>query len=428
MHDVIAQTPIDRSPRVPPAPEWRYRQWEQLGGIEMLRELPDGATSLALWSVLRSLDAWTELQEDRRDPLPWPRTSPNRRLLLRQAQDENPDLKAPLATFARRGSSPHKIAIACARIVEWAEERSHLQTAAYFAEAAAYADRDVARWHRGAGRLCRRVGLYQRAELWFRRGFHLAVKEHSRTEAVRTLLGYGKVLQDQGLHNEARMWLGRAAKRARWTGRPRYAAEAHHDLALLEAEDGSVSLAVEHFLSALQFYARSSPRVPYLVHDAAFLLIRRRHYSDALAILEHVITKIQRPEERILVWGSLGRAAASACRRERFHQAELEVSRLADRHAEHAATAFIHLAEGARAIAEWETALRYAAHAAELAASRSDELIRRDATALAAVIEHQTAPPRETEPTSEKILELIRLCRWKLRTWRQRPQLPDPKP
>lgn len=413
-------------------PVWRGREGKHLGGLELLRELPiDGALCVALWRVLRYVEAWTTAPpEERERAHVWPRAAGSIRALLREAHGEGPELARPFALVSRHLKDPHRLpqpaaaallARACARIAQWAEQKSLLQTAVHYAEAAAFTDPEVPKWHRHAGRLCRRAGMFERAELWFRRGYHLAARDKHRSEAVRTLLGYGKTLKDQGKHDEARVWLARAARRAKWEHRPWYAAEAHHDLGLLETESGELSAATGHYREALRLYPPSSERIPYLVHDAAVLLMRRHHYSHAVPLLERVLAAIHRPEEQILVWGSLAKAGAAAQRRDQYAQAEAAIRQLAPLYNEHAGAAFIHLAEGARAFEEWEKAAVYADAASSIAAERSDELIGRDAAALAVLVERRvTVPQEEMEPPTpgEVEEELVRSCRWKLRTWK----------
>lgn len=183
---------------------------------------------------------------------------------------------------------PRQIAEACHQTREWAEERSMLEAAMLFAEAAALTEPEDPGYANTAGRLCRRAAYDERSTTWYHRAFGLAVRMRERTETIRALLGYGGLMYHLGRHSDARRYYERAVRVAVHTGRHRQAAEAKHDMVLIAAEAETYHEGERHARQALQYYPVHHPRISYLVHDVAFLFVRNRLYSSALPLLRSV--------------------------------------------------------------------------------------------------------------------------------------------
>jgi tetratricopeptide (TPR) repeat protein len=344
---------------------------------------------------------------------------------IEEAFEEAPELRDALQVFTVLRESAGdidaaRVGDACERVYAWAESKAMMQTAVHFAEAAARADDLNPRRASVAGRICRRAAMDQRSAAWFYRAFRLAVRmggegsspeqrAASNRESVRALLGYGALLKSLGRHFEARGWLERAGRRARQTGQRRRAAEAHHDLLAIAAEIGTYAAVERHAKLAFDLYPLSDERLPYLVHDYAYLLVRERYYSLALPLLDQLARVIVRADQSVLVLGTLARAAAGAGRHGRFRTLERMLLPLTLRYEEFAAPAFIHLAEGARAFGDWAGAERYADAARQLAERRNDALIRRDAQALLERIAGHAPPePEESPPDPDRLAFMIR--------------------
>lgn len=409
---------------ITPAPPWRLEMEDGPGGIDVLRDV-DGEPGVTLWRALRDVHLWaTTPAEQRTGAFPGPAVTAWVRERHQLAAAAAPEIAPELETLVRVAATPHLVdvahlAAALWRVATWAEGRSSIATAAHFAEAAAHLDPLSPGPANDAARLCRRAGLPGRSAAWYERGYRLAVRVRSRRETLRALLGFGGLLHALGSHEDARPFFVRAARRAARTGRLRQAAEAHHDLLLLCAELGRYPEAEEHARRALALYPQAHPRVPHLVHDFAFLLVRQRHHVQALALLEQLARRMERPEDLALVWGSLAWAAAGAGSRERFHEAEERtVQLLGAAHLEHAPGALLHLAEGARAVWEWERAGAHARAAADLAVTRQDAALQREAGELLELIDERR-PPEPLEPVAGAAAEVLarRLAR-RLSAWR----------
>lgn len=413
---------------IPPAPGWRMDAHGRPEGWPVLDDV-DGALGLTLWRALRAVWTWVDTPPERRGGLSQEPTREVRERLA-YAVAEAPELASPLGTFILLTRSAEivdrtQLGEACRAVYEWAENRALVETAVHFAEAAARVS-DEPELTNAAGRMCRRGALNDRSAAWFARAFRLAVRERDRGETLRALLGYGALLKDLGRHDEARTMFERAARRAARTGRLRQAAEAHHDLLAIAAEVGAFSDAERHVRLAVKLYPVHHPRFPYLVHDFAFVLIRQRFYSIALSLLEDLLRVTWRPSEELLLRRPIAWAAAGSTRVAFHDRAEHEVLQLIGMHDEYACAAYIHLAEGARHLARWERAERYAAAASEAAQRRKDIALEEEARNLLAVIGAREPAPREKQPQSADRTRM--LTRWlanRLRRWRAS-KPPDP--
>jgi len=413
---------------IPPAPGWRIDAHGRPEGWPVLDDV-DGALGLTLWRALRAVWTWVDTPPERRGGL-----SQEPTLEVRErhayAAAEAPELASALGTFVLLLRNAEvvdrtQLAEACRAVYEWAENRSLVETAVHFAEAAARVS-DEPELTNAAGRMCRRCALNDRSAAWFARAFRLAVRERDKGETLRALLGYGALLKDIGRHAEARAMFERAASRAARTGRLRQAAEAHHDLLAIAAEVGAYYDAERHVRLAMKLYPVHHPRLPYLVHDFAFLLVRQQFYSIALSLLEDLLRVAWRPSEELLLRSTIAWAAAGSTRVEFHDRTEQEVLQLIGLHDEYASAAYIHLAEGARHLARWDRAEGYAAAAWAAAQRRNEIVLAEEARNLQVVIRAREPAPREKQPQSADHTRM--LARWltnRLRRWRARKPL-DP--
>jgi tetratricopeptide (TPR) repeat protein len=371
----------------------------------------DPELALAFWRVLRRVRAWAETAPEERTVLfgagkreAWER--------LGAACGHAPGLVEALGTFALLIRAPgevdaRRLSEACSQVHAWAEERSLLAVAMLFAEAAAYADPDDPARANDAGRMCRRAAEDERASSWYHRGYGLGVRRNDPTETIRAQIGYGNLMKDLGQHDEARKYFERAARRAINTGRRRQAGEAHHDLLAIAAEVGTYVEAERHVRRALGFYPIRHPRLPALLHDWAFLLVRLHIYTPAIPLLDLAVQKVKTPELKTLFVSTLAWAVAGARRQHDFHRIEPEVIQLADKHEEYAAAALIHLSEGARVFSLWDRAERYVVRAVEIAANRKDAALEREGMELLASVTSQRAAPLEEDPPDPDRLDAM---------------------
>jgi tetratricopeptide (TPR) repeat protein len=405
-----------RSPRphcMPLAPVRRLGDGSRPVGWEVLQAL-DGDLGLVLWNDLRSIYEWAKPTADDSERLRLfgaPSDAAQQQLV--EACREAPHITDALRTIAllRQASGDVQagaIGMACAEISAWAEERSLLEVAAHFAEAGAYADPENPARANTAGRLCRRLGLFERSAAWFRRGRYAAHRVRNRAERIRALLGYGALMRSLGRYEEAEAHYLLAAKLAERTRRRRQAAEAHHDLLAIAILTDNLQAAEEHVWEALRLYPARHPYLPVLGHDWAFALVLRRFYSHAVPLIELALSRVRPPEFRTLMFSTLARAAAGAQQPELHGNAEAQVLRHITRFPEYAPAALINLAQAGWLLSAWDLAEEYARRGLEAARAHSDERYQRDATELLKKLRVREAPPSELTPALPDVIDSVR--------------------
>lgn len=194
---------------------------------------------------------------------------------------------------------------------------------------------------------------------------------------------------------------------------------AFHDLYVIAVELERYELAVKHARSAFSRYPLTHPSIPRLAHDVAFLFIRLRHFASALALLSKAIPLMPQEVERAIAWSSLAWAAGGAGVRDRMREAEEQALQLAPKHPDFAPAIFVHLAEGARALGEWERAAGYAEAAWDLAREREAAALAQEARDLIQRVTARQPPEPGAEPDGQveslTRLALANLARWKPR-------------
>ncbi|MEW5931796.1 MAG: hypothetical protein AB1941_30370 [Gemmatimonadota bacterium] len=279
-----------RPHRIPPPPK-PPGEWIRATALQGVAAT-GGSLWLVLWQAVRDVWLWADVVPEDREELFAPPDGNDAERLLR-VREEAPALPGALETFHRLRVSPQavggrEIVAACRQVYEWAEARSMVELAAFFADAAAIADPESPYQANQAARLCRRGALNHRAAVWYERGFRLAVRLQDREETVAALLGYGSLLYGLGMYAQARRFLLNGARRATRTGRRRKAAEAYHDLMLLSLDTNDFRSAAGYARMAETLYPRRHPRIPHLVHDFAVVLNRQSHFALALSQISSV--------------------------------------------------------------------------------------------------------------------------------------------
>jgi len=384
-----------------------------------------GLLGTVLWKALRDVRMCSgEDARERRRLLRPPNDGVRERFAT--ASEEAIELAPVLGTFMSLLEDPavvepRDLAVACHRVHEWADQRGLELTAYHFAEGAAYADPNDPVRANFAARMARRALRRNRASMWYWRAYKVAVLARNKRESVYALLGYGTMMKDIGNFREARKAFDRAARRAVGSGRRREAAEAYHDLFTIALEAGKYRLAERHMATALSIYPARHERIPALAYDIAFLMIRRRHYSSALSVLERTVRLIGRREEQALVWSALAWAAGGAGWRERYREAERLALELVAVFHDFAPAIYIHLAEGCRALRDWEPAEAYAEAAQESALEREESTLAHEASELRAAIRRREDAPEEA-PEAQHAETLRRSALARLEKW----QAPGP--
>lgn len=368
----------------------------------------DEPVSIVLWRAVREVSDWARALPTERSTLFGAMSEVTRERLV-YASAREPGLADAFGVFGTLRSSPEllsadEIAAACDVVVAWADQRSLVQTAFLFAEAAARVTPDDPARNSHAGRWARHAGQRHRAEIWYDRARGLAARYKIRRELIRALLGAGSLYRETGRYAHARALIDRAARLASSTRRHRQAAEAEHDLMAIAAEAGTYHEAELHVRAALLHYPLRHPGVPRMVHDWGFLLVRYKLYPQALEVLLNLPAHASRPELESLYSGTLARAAAGAGRRDVYEKARARVVTLTGLHPEFAAAALANTAEGARHFGRWDEGERLAGRAVELARERGEADVQRGALEiLDAILTRQPPEPPAAPPQPNRL-------------------------
>jgi tetratricopeptide (TPR) repeat protein len=399
----------------PPPLTWQEQAATLDGAAERL--------SPVFWTSLRSVQLWMETRPETRAAL-FMECSPASRERFGAAMVAEPGIAGAFQVFVSVLDAPmvvgtDEIAAACDDVRAWAEERGHMRLAALFAEWAAYADPESAARANHAGRLCRRTAQTHRAEVWYDRALKLGIRSREPDQQLRAQLGYGNLLRTLGRFEEARSVLIRAARRAGRYNRKRVAAEAHHDLLVLEAQSSTVEAAEAHLSAALALYPYKHPRLPVLVHDWGGMLLLHHYYSAARSVLEQVCA-LEHTDRHLeaLSLSNLAVAYSATANREGFIDAQSTALQLGTSYDEFLPGILLNIALGWRACADWDAASSYAKRALDSARVRSDKIVERSIQDLIVGIAREEPIPMETQLRNPAEFEhLLRHAKRKLRRW-----------
>jgi len=340
-----------RPPRylpVPPPGDWR----------ELLGELPNTYLASELIMLLRQarLISWVEpvLERPVGEAMETPATldlfyqrtplhvAERRTEALAESDATLRDhLRTLMGLISRNLPTVGELGRACEGVAAWAEDEGYPKTALQFAEAAAAVNPQDPYSAFVAARTNRVLGENWRAEVLYLRAIRMAYRELNWEVYTRANLGLGRLLADSGRFRAAADRYRSAARTAMDQGEEWLAAQTYHDIAVLKFEHGELEHAAEFALLALETYPRHNERLPVAVHDLVFLYVSEYHYAEVISILDVLVTLPLRPQDQVLVFGTLARTAGSLKDNEKFAQAESRVLALAPHHEVHASAALL---------------------------------------------------------------------------------------
>jgi tetratricopeptide (TPR) repeat protein len=345
-----------------------------------------------------------------------------------------PELDEALRTLSAylRGDEMRKPAAnALLRISDWALDRGAAEPAIQCAEAAAALVPESSRLALAAGKANRIFSEAARAAIHYERAMTMARLARKWRMYVRAHVGLGQVKKALGAPAAARAHYYTAARAARsLSGEKWLAAQTRHDLLVLAAEEGVFEEALRHARHALEWYPRHHSRLPALVHDFGFLLMRLHLYGPAVPLLTMVMRVSIPSQDQVIGWSTLARAAAGIGDEQAYHRAVEEVLRRVGLFDLHAAAAFENLAWGAHLLTLWDLAEQYASRSIEISLGKDQheslENARRVLRAARAksVLDHETP---EGERLGGQVRELARdmsarLAAWRGPTWKRKRQ------
>jgi tetratricopeptide (TPR) repeat protein len=212
----------------------------------------------------------------------------------------------------------------CLALTDWATGAGATETALLFAEAAALAWPENARFAWVAGRLFRTHGRYRLSEYWLRRAARVAVWSDDFETQDLALNSLGNLFSQQGSFVDALNYLTRAlavARKHRSKGRQ---GAVTHDLFAVAVLTGDHSRAERLAAGAFQLYGSSHPNLPRLAHDVVQLWLRQGRFPLALPVLRALLRFFDVPQDRLRVLASTARAAGACGERQVFERAWID--------------------------------------------------------------------------------------------------------
>lgn len=394
---------------LPPAPTWAASSAD----LDLLAE-HEGEFGLVLWQSLRDVQLWATTHPDGRAGLFAPRTPRSLDPAAFPPGLPEPVIRATsklavLASFSEFGNA-EELSAACRAISEWAVGENKLRTAIRFIEAAAYLEPSNPEIAAAAGFLCFRGASHARTTSWYSRAIVLARQARDWEWYIRAHIRLGILYFQLGEHGRARPLYLRAARMAVRSGRRVLAAQANHDLLTIESDVGSLARGEEFAARALALYPVRHPRIPHLAHDYAFLLVQNRFFHRALVLLDFLSDDLFESQYRVILYGTVARAAAGVRDRDAFEAAAAKVRAVADATDEYVPAALVHVAEGARSFEEWDRAEAFAGRTLDIAQRRLDGTAHRLAARLLDEIAVRARAATNREPDERsRVTELTRL-------------------
>jgi tetratricopeptide (TPR) repeat protein len=393
---------------------------ESLEGVQILEEYPD-ALGILLWETFRDVALWSGVAEEERAGLFGAAAAEGRAAAVAaHAPPEVQPLLAAASAVLREPQAADGAAVlaACRGLAAWAERRDTPRTAVALATAAALAvPTDAAAAFR-VGQLARRNAEFARAETWFRRTIGLGRQGKDWAAYAEAFLGLGNLYVQRGNYPAARRFYVRALRAARRHGLRELHAFALHQLftAAVETDDGAA--AEQYAGAAFRAYGGRHPRLPALAHDVAYHWLTQGRVQAALEVFRAVLPHVHAADERLVVYGTLGRAAGAAGNRNEFDGAWDAVWARASEWdvRPHAPEALLDVAHGAASLSDWSRAERAATAAYELARRRGEARVVLTAEAVLDAVSRkrgmdQPRTPASNESTGALAEELIRSLR-----------------
>jgi hypothetical protein len=363
-----------------------------LEAAQLFEEMP-GRVGLVLWQSLRDVTLWASVPDERRDGLFTPQAA-NRRLTELLASGAEPALEVSLTTLAALvgapgSANPDIISLVCLQVSQWAEARGAMATAMVYAQAAALTCPEEPGPALAAGSLALRWRRSARAETWLRRSIGLARRKCEWGPYAEAYVEMGVLYVRRGQPGPAHRYFVQGMRAARRHGMLPVRGAALHGLLLLAMEANALDDAERYARAAMRSYGRGHGRVPELVHDVAYLWVRREHYARAIPMLQKLLPSRLEPVERALTFSVLARAAAGVGDRRLYQESWIDAWTLVTRregHEDRHARTLLELARASAAIGDWPHVEQAVRLAAKTPIGRREPIIAAQVEELAAAI------------------------------------------
>ncbi|HEU4562097.1 MAG TPA: hypothetical protein VFS20_29990 [Longimicrobium sp.] len=332
---------------------------ELLEAAQVFDELK-GQVGLVLWQSLRDVTLWAQMPEERREGL-FTDDAAHRRLSELLDSGAEPALEVSLTTLAAlvgapAAANPEIISLVCLQVSQWAEARGAMATAMAYAQAAALTSPEEPGPALAAGSLALRWKRSARAETWLRRCIGLARRRRDWGPYAEAYVELGVLYTRRGERGPAHRYYVQGMRAARRHGMLQVRAAALHGLLLLALEDGALEEAEKFGRAALRAFGRGHARTAELLHDLAYVWVRREHYTRAIPALQRLLPSRVETVERAVTLAILAHAAAGVGDQRLYQESWIDAWTLITRRPgqeEMHSRALLELARASALIRDW---------------------------------------------------------------------------
>ncbi|HVG43987.1 MAG TPA: hypothetical protein VM890_04630 [Longimicrobium sp.] len=378
-------------------PALQHEPDELLEGAGVLDELPS-EVGLVLWQSLRDVTLWASVPPEARAALFTPQAA-RERLGALLASGAEPALEVSLTTLAALVGSPETanpeiVSLVCIQVSRWAEERGAFAAAMGFAQAAAQVLPLDASPALAAGTLALRWRRSARGETWLRRAVGLARRRRQWEPYAQAYVELGGLYTRRGQRVLAQRFFVQGLRASRRHGLIAVRGSALHGLLVVAMEAGELDEAERYARGALRAYGRGHPRLPELVHDMAYLWVRRENYARAIPTLEKLLPTRVEPVERALTLAILARAAAGAGKTELYQESWMDALTVVKRRPEDTekhARALLEMARASVLMRDWHHVEQAVRLASASVSPHGERAVAVQVEELAAMVRQQRA-------------------------------------
>ncbi|HET7229283.1 MAG TPA: hypothetical protein VFJ16_04740 [Longimicrobium sp.] len=345
---------------------------ELLEAAQVFDELP-GQVGLVLWQSLRDVTLWASMPDERREGL-FTDAAAHKRLEELLVSGAEPALEVSLTTLAAlvgapASANPEIVGLVCLQVSRWAEARGAMATAMAYAQAAALTCPEDPGPALQAGSLALRWRRSARAETWLRRSIGLARRKRDWANYAEAYVELGVLYTRRGEPEPAYRYYIQGLRASKRHSMTHVRGAALHGLLLLAMEAGALDDAERFGRGALRAFGRGHARAPELLHDMAYLWVRRQEYSRAIPLLQRLLPTRVDTVDRAVTLSILAHAAAGSADSRLYQESWIDAWTLITRregHEEKHTRSLLELARASALIRDWphvEQAVRVAVRA-----------------------------------------------------------------
>lgn len=218
------------------------------------------------------------------------------------------------------------VALGVLLVSQWAETEAHaIRTAVVFSQAGLLLlPKNVAVAYQ-IGRLLRRVGAGDQAEVWLTHAVEKATTARDWEHRALALSGLGNLKRERGNFPEAVRFHRMALRSAREHGVRRLEGDALYDLAVMHFESGELDGGMQYAREAVAAYGPGHSQLVRLANDLAWIWMHLHGEAGlALELFGAIEPCVQDPPFRAVLLANIARAAAEEAQAHGYELAWME--------------------------------------------------------------------------------------------------------